>query len=80
MVERIMWSVVGLCAVCAVLGVTVGMYLSRWALRRQRAQEAPLPEFDPRNPMNAGRGRETISAGGATWYVIRPQGAGHESR
>lgn len=78
MYEVIMWDMIALCAVCAILGLVGGMYLSRWALRRH--QEAPVPEYDPRNPMNAGRQTETVRAGGATWYVIRPQGAGHESR
>ena len=66
----------GLCAACILLGMIVGLFLARWMIRRVRpAQpEGPAPcdlGYDPTNPMNAGRGRETVQEGGATWYVIR---------
>lgn len=68
MYEVIMWDAIALCAVCALLGLIGGLYLSRWAIRRQRKLLEVMPAYDPSNPMNAGRGRETVEICGATWY------------
>lgn len=74
MYEVIMWDAIALCAVCALLGLIGGLYLSRWAIRRkQQVMEAPAPDYDPCNPMNAGRGRETVEICGAKWYVMNSE-------
>lgn len=36
--------------------------------------DAPVPVdlgYDPENPINAGRGRETVEIDGATWYLMK---------
>lgn len=73
-----MATVAALVAASMLAGLILGVLLSRWAVRRvrPRTMEAPVPVtdlgYDPKNPMNAGRGRETVQEGGATWYVISP--------
>ena len=74
MYEAIMWDVVALCALCLLIGLISGWLISTRRAKRDRAPMPVLPDYDPMNPMNAGRGRETVQAGGATWYVIRPSG------
>ena len=70
MYEVILWDMIGLCAVCAVLGVTVGVYLCRWALR-WRQEDAPVPDYDVNNPVNGGGRRgETVQICGHTFWRI----------
>ena len=73
----IMWDIVALCAALVLLGIAVGMLIGRKYWRwvdRVMYEPAPVPAtlgYDPENPMNAGRGRETVEVGGATWYIVR---------
>lgn len=65
--EAIMWDVIALCAICALLGLIGGLYLSRWVIRRAKPAEAPAPDFDINNPMNA-QARKMMD-GGVEWTV-----------
>ena len=54
-----------LCFLCLVLGLLAGYELRGL---RTRKQDAPLPDFDPTNPIN---GRwEPVDVGGATLYRL----------
>ena len=70
--EAVMWDVIALCALCLLIGL-LGGWLLATRTRKDRAPAPALPDYDPANPMNAGREPETVQAGGATWYVIRPK-------
>ena len=67
MYHDILWELLALCAFCLLLGLIVGLYLSRWAMRRVKRPEAPMPDFDIYNPLNA-QARKEIS-GGVEWTV-----------
>lgn len=61
-----------MCVMCVLLGVVIGLFMARATVRRVRP-EAPAPVdlgYDPNNPMNCGRERETEVICGATWYRI----------
>ena len=70
-----------LCVLCVLLGVLVGLFMARAAIRGAKksgalmmnVNEAPAPVdlgYDPSNPMNAGRPRKTVKECGYEWTVI----------
>ena len=69
--EAILWDVIALCAICALLGLIGGLYVSRWTIRKVPKPEAPTPDFDITNPMNARARTEVI--GGVEWTVYGGQ-------
>lgn len=61
-----------LCVLCVILGIVIGLCAARATVRRMHP-EAPVPVdlgYDPRNPMNCGRPRETEIICGAVWHRI----------
>ena len=71
-----------LCLMCVLLGILVGLFAARATirgakksgiLRMENPAGAPVPPdlgYDPENPMNAGRKRETVRMCGYTWTVM----------
>lgn len=61
-----------LCVMCVVLGIMIGLFAARATVRKVNT-EAPVPVdpgYDPNNPMNCGRQRETVEICGHTWYKM----------
>ena len=44
-----------LCLACVILGIVIGLSLSRWTVRSRDRMDAPVPPdlgYDPENPIN----------------------------
>lgn len=60
-------EIMALCALCLAIGTVCGYFI---AMRYERRKDvAPLPDFDPKNPVNA-KAWEPVEMGGATWYRV----------
>ncbi len=63
-----MIGIAAICAVCLSLGAVIGY---AFAETRERRDVAPLPEYDPENPINGNAPRETIQIDDVTLYRVQ---------
>ncbi len=56
-------------AVSCLVGYIMGCWITN---RRHRRREAPAPDYDRLNPINARREDRTVTINGYEWHVISP--------